>query len=134
MLSIMHTMKKVSKRQAEENGEERNKLHIVHDYNQHMGGVDKNDAIVGNYNCVRKTYKWTTKVFMYFLEEVVFSSFVIHKKFGGNKSFLQYKLTVIRYILDDVQVTFDHQGIEENWFQGSHFPRLIPPTEKKDKP
>lgn len=114
MLSIMHTMKKVSKRQAEENGEERNKLHIVHDYNQHMGGVDKNDAIVGNYNCVRKTYKWTTKVFMYFLEEVVFSSFVIHKKFGSNKSFLLYKLTVIRYILDDVQVTFDHQGIEEN--------------------
>ena len=80
MLSIMHTMKKVSKRQADENGEERNKLHIVHHYNQHMGGVDKNDAIVRKYNCVRKTYKWTTKVFMYFLEEVVFSSFIIHKK------------------------------------------------------
>ena len=39
-----------------------------------MGGVDKNDAIVGSYSCIRRTYKWTTKMFFHFLEETVFNS------------------------------------------------------------
>ena len=25
--------------------------------NQKMGGIDKNDAIIGNYSCIRKSYK-----------------------------------------------------------------------------
>ena len=79
--------------------------------------MDKNDAIVGNYGCVSKSYKWMMKVFMHFLEEAVFNSYVIHKKSGGEKSFLQYKLTVMRDILNDVQVTFDHQDIEEDNFK-----------------
>ena len=28
-------------------------LQLISDYNKHMGGVDKNDAMVGNYSCVR---------------------------------------------------------------------------------
>ena len=28
--------------------------------------LTKNDAMVGNYNCIRKTFKWTTKVFFHF--------------------------------------------------------------------
>ena len=30
---------------------------MIHDYNQKMGGVNKNDAIVGNCSWIRKTYK-----------------------------------------------------------------------------
>ena len=45
-----------------------------------MGGVDKNDAMVGNYSYVRKTYKWTTKVFFQFLEEAIFNSFLLYSK------------------------------------------------------
>ena len=45
-----------------------------------MGGVDKKDAMVGNYSYVRKTYKWTTKVFFQFLEEAIFNSFLLYSK------------------------------------------------------
>lgn len=36
------------------------KENIVEDYNQGMGFVDKNDAIVTQHTMDRKMYKWTT--------------------------------------------------------------------------
>ena len=33
------------------------KLKAIHDYNQKMVGVEKNDAMIGNYSCIRKIYK-----------------------------------------------------------------------------
>ena len=53
-------------RKKDRNGENVRKLKVIHDYNQKMGGVDKNNAMVGNYRCIQKTYKWTTKVFFTF--------------------------------------------------------------------
>ena len=37
------------------------KLALVKDYNKFMGGADRNDALVDNYSCVRKSFKWTVK-------------------------------------------------------------------------
>ena len=51
-----------------------------------MGGVDKNDAIVGSYSCIRRTYKWTTKMFFHFLEETVFNSILLYSKSNRKNS------------------------------------------------
>ena len=45
---------------------------VIHDYNQKMGGVDKNDAIIGNYSCIRKSYQWYIKIFFHYLVETCF--------------------------------------------------------------
>ena len=47
------------------------KLSLVNDYNKYIGGVDCNDALIGNYTSVRKTYKWTITVVIHFIEEAV---------------------------------------------------------------
>ena len=36
---------------------------VIDDYNQKMGGIEKNDAIIGNYSCIRKSYQWYIKIF-----------------------------------------------------------------------
>ena len=36
---------------------------VIDDYNQNMGGADKNDGIIGNYSCKRKSCKWYIKNF-----------------------------------------------------------------------
>ena len=36
------------------NGDEIIKLKAIHDYNQSMGGVDRNDGQIGHYKCVQK--------------------------------------------------------------------------------
>ena len=72
------------------------KLKLVNAYNKNMGGVDRNDALIGNYSSVRKTLKWTLKVVFHFIEETVLNSFSLHDKVNpGKLRFMHYKLDVI---------------------------------------
>ena len=75
-----------------------------------MSGVDKNDAMVGNYSCVCKSYKWTTKVFFHYLEELLLNSFIIYQKSGGRKRLLDFKLAVIESMLREAQVSVAEGG------------------------
>ena len=54
LLSTQHDMSVVSvpKKYGEGDVE---RLRVVNDYNKNMGGVDKNDMMINNYSCVRKT-------------------------------------------------------------------------------
>ena len=95
-----------------------------------MGGVDQNDAQLVHYSPVRKSQKWTTKVFLHFLDEAVFNSHVVYKKSGGMKSFLEFKLLIIDNLLrrDEVDIEEKHTG------KHNHYPELIPGNEKKRNP
>ena len=66
---------------------------VIHDYNQKMGGVDKNGAMIGNYSCTRKSYKSYTKIFFHFLEKAVYNAFVMYVKVeeGKKHKFMQFK-------------------------------------------
>ena len=83
MLSTMHKADTVNVRRR--NRREDNiiqKLKIIVDSNQKIGGVDKNDAIIGNYSCIRKRYKWYIEIFFHYLEEAVFNAFIIYLSFS----------------------------------------------------
>ena len=74
-LSLIHGIKiqRLPKRGREETAA--SKLLLVNDYNKFMGGVDWNDALIGNYSSVQKTLKWTVKVVFHFTEEVFLSAY-----------------------------------------------------------
>lgn len=61
---------------------------LVWYYNKNIVGIDNNDAMVGTYSGVGKSYKWTTKVFVHFID-----------KGGGRKRFLQFKLNLIQKLI-----------------------------------
>ena len=66
-LSTIHSMEEVASGKSNKDGRLAKMLQLVSDYqNKHMGGFDKNDALVGNYSCVHKSYKKTIKVFFHF--------------------------------------------------------------------
>ena len=135
MLSTMHKAEAVDTGKKNRKGESIMKPKAIHDCNQKMGGVDKNDAMIGNYSCIRKTYKWYTKVFYHFLEEGIFNAFIIYKKNAPNrrKRYLQFKMDVIREMIrrtkKEINTTTSFDRLK-----GRHFPALIPPTENKEKP
>ena len=83
MLSTIHTGDVFQTGKKDQSRENVRKLKVIHDYNQKMDGVDKNDGMVGNYSCIRKTYNWTNKVFFHFLEEAIFNSFLLYSKNNG---------------------------------------------------
>ena len=93
-----------------------------------LGGIDRNDTIIGNHSSVRKSMKWTTKVAFHFIEEAVLNSFILFNKVIGKKRFLQFKLLLVRQRLGDVT-------IEQNFLSlptvGRHFLELAQPTVKK---
>ena len=39
---------------------------VIQGYNQKMGKLDKNNAMIRNYSSIRKTYKWYIKIFFPF--------------------------------------------------------------------
>ena len=98
-----------------------------------MGGADKNDAMVGNYSCIRKTYQWTTKVSFNFLEEAIFNSFLLYSKNNGKKKFLEFQVEVVCQMLSYTNITIAAPQLFDR-LKGRRFPSEIPPTEKKVKP
>ena len=94
-----------------------------------MGGVDRNDALIGNYTSMRKTYKWTIEVVIHFIEEAVLNAFIrYNKQYPGKMRFMNYKMEVIEKFLQRTSATDETNN---NPKIGRHFLKLIPPTEKK---
>ena len=127
LISMFHRAKFVYLGKLNYNQEPVIKLAVIHDYNQHMGGVDQNDAQLVHYSPVRKSQKWTTKFFLHFLDEAVFNSHVVYKKSGGTKSFLEFKLLITDNLLRKAEVDIE----EKHTRKGNHYPELIPANEKK---
>jgi len=106
------------------------KQKLINDYNLFMGGVDKNDAVISTYSCVRKSHKWTTKIFFHFLEEAIYNAFIIFKNFKGNITYCNFKTDIIRDML-----SYDQPPKQSTPAKcGRHFPERIPSTQKKGKP
>ena len=133
MLSTIHTADVIQTGKEDRSGENVRRLKVIHDYNQKLGGADKNDAMVGNYSCIRKTYKWTTKIFFYFLEEAVFNLFLLYSKNNGKKEFLEFKVEVVYQVSSSSNITITAPQLSDR-LKGRHFPSKIAPTEKKAKP
>ena len=101
------------------------KLKLVNDYNAV-------DTLTGNYTCVRKSFKWTVKVAIHYVEEAVLNSLILYDKINSNKMrFINFKLDVIEKIIIGVNrqnapTIFSHPAI------GRHVLELIPQSEKKE--
>ena len=110
------------------------KLNLVNDDNANVGAVDPNNALIGNYTCARKSFKWTVKVAIHYVEEAVLNSFILYNKINPNKMrFMNFKLDVIEKIIIGV----NRQNAPNILFHpaiGRHFLELIPRSGKKDNP
>ena len=53
------------------------KPNIICDYNDNMGGVDRLDQVIANYDMQRKSQKWWKKVFVRMIELCVVNAFVL---------------------------------------------------------
>ena len=98
-LSTMHKANIVETGKRDRHGNNIQKLQVVNDYNKYMGGVGRNDELMGTYCCVRKSMKWTKKVAFHFIEEGVLNAHILYKKTGGRKPLLKFKLDCISALL-----------------------------------
>ena len=78
--------------------------------------------MIANYSLFRKSYIWTNKVFFHFIEEAVFNAFLLLKKTGSMKRFMDTKLDLLKAIIAETDAKIDEI-----------VPEFIPATDKKDK-
>ena len=64
-LSTMHKQQFTQTRKKDREGDPIQKQKLVVHYNLHMGEVDKNDAIIGNYSSIRKSHEWIKRSFTF---------------------------------------------------------------------
>jgi hypothetical protein len=62
---------------------------IIHDYNRHMGKVDKSDCMMIFYSISRQTWIWTKKLFLHILDLTILNFFIIFTACGSKFSLLQ---------------------------------------------
>lgn len=70
---------------------------IVKDYNQYMGYVDKVDMLKSTYEIDRKSRRWWTRIFWYFVDITVNNAFIIYKQLkADNKLTLKdFRLRIV---------------------------------------
>lgn len=63
---------------------------IIHDYNEHKGGVDTLDKMLRGYTCKRKTNRWPMVVWFNMIDVAAFAAFRLyescHPAWNNNKS------------------------------------------------
>jgi hypothetical protein len=84
-----------------EHGEALN-LVIVTDHNIHMRCMDKSDRMTNCYCISRQTWEWTKKLFSHLLDLTILNSFIILTSCGSKLSHQQFRLTLVRELIQEL--------------------------------
>nr|XP_012151143.1 PREDICTED: piggyBac transposable element-derived protein 4-like [Megachile rotundata] len=78
----------------------KHKPEAIVNYNKYMSGVNKQDQMMANYPCSRKTLRWYKKIFVHILQLSFLNSFYLYNKFSNRKcNFYDYKMQVLEVLL-----------------------------------
>ena len=77
------------------------KPNIVERYNRHKGNVDNSDRMSSSYSMSRRTFKWTTKLFLYFLDLTVLNSWILLSSCGAKYTHRDFRLLLVRNLIEE---------------------------------
>ena len=136
MLTTLHDETLVDRPDRRHRNQRQTKPACTDDYNKFMGGVDRADQLIKPYEIPRKSLKWYKKLAMHFLQLATLNSFLLYKKDGGRKVFLDFQREVIDTLIFGSGDDGIHTEKEENVARHTerHIITPIPESETKQKP
>ena len=85
ILSTIHEASELLMRKKDAHGNRIPKPVAIHQYTQNMAGVDISDQYMSFHVALRKSMKWSPKLFFHFLNMVILNAYLLSKKFGKKK-------------------------------------------------
>ncbi|KAK9680994.1 DDE Tnp 1-like zinc-ribbon [Popillia japonica] len=138
LLSTVHNPEQVVTTKKNKEGNSIKKPKVVVDYNYTMGGVDRLDQHLRNYQIAKtRGKKYYKKIFFHLLDLAVFNSFVLYQKNGGRMSNLDYRTELVEQMIRKYHSsTIPKKRGRPNQIGAlrlteRHFPDFVPSTEKK---
>lgn len=133
MITTIHEACEVQTKRKDAHGNRITKPQCVVEYCQNMAGVDLAGQYLSNYNFLRKSNKWTTKLFFHMFSMVLLNAYILNKKFGNNKlSHEGFRQHMAQYLLSSsTQSTCTPQRRKYRHTEscdrlvGRHFPEFI---------
>ena len=107
------------------------KPQCIVDYNNNMGSVDRQDAVLQPYSTARKSMKWYKKLLFHLLQVALLNAHVLYSKSAGNKTFLQFSHDVIADVILSGDVTSKDSIVR---LTERHFPEKLQPSATWSKP
>ena len=129
LLSTAHAAQMTNTTARDQGGNIVQKPTCILSHNAKMGGVDMNDQQLHSLTVMRKSYKWTKKVFVHIMMMCVLSAHKLYYMQGGRHDFLQFVHDVITLLLVESPRLINRSRLPRDnilCLTGRHFPGLIP--------
>ena len=134
MITSLQDTTRVGTGKRDRHGVEKVKPKGIHQYNKYMGGVDRNDMLLGFYSSCRKSLKWYKKIAIHCMELALLNAYALMKHHNPKYRLLCFHLDVIHSLLICANVGVNQVLPLPNRLEGRHFPAEIPPTGTKQNP
>lgn len=138
MLSTMNNAGTTPTRKRNRQGQAVHRLKANHEYNQYMGGVDKNDSMVSTHSALRKSIKWYKKLGLHYIEESLQNAYVVYRLYSTSGmchyTFLKEVVRCLLVAAECAEVTQRRAAGGQDRLLGKHFLELIPATVQKTSP
>src|SRR5215510_2721414 len=66
-----------------------------------MGHVDNSDHMANSYSMIRRTFKWTTKLFFHLLDLTVLNSWILLSSCGAKYTHRDFRLLLVRNLVEE---------------------------------
>lgn len=108
ILSSLHKANNLISNKVDHRGEKIIKPEAVFLYNRYMSGVDITDQFLQYYCFLRKSVKWSRKLFIHCLNMVILNSHILHKKYGNaKKPHAAFRLEIVKHLLKGAVVRLE---------------------------
>ncbi|XP_012277177.1 piggyBac transposable element-derived protein 4 [Orussus abietinus] len=130
MISTIHNADVVETGKInQKTGQQVRKPECIMKYNQHMKGVHQADQYLSYYSFLRKSIKWTKKVFMFLLHCTFFNSFILYRKLNPhtNITFSKFLQTLAEEWISSATEHHDTENLPSSSTALGRAPHFDPP-------
>ena len=83
ILSTIHSANELLTKKKDRHGNRIPKPVCIHQYTKNMSGVDISDQYLSHHVAMRKSMKWSQKLFFHLFNMIILNSYILNKKLGG---------------------------------------------------